>query len=104
MRKAFSLFIFPLVFFSAHGQSFQKGNTVVNVGTGLAIYGVYTYEKNTPYYSNDTAGSYIFPVKLEYGIFNWLGAAFRFNYSNYIEGDSANTQDVNGIDLGVQAN
>lgn len=85
-------------------QTFQQGNTVVNVGTGFALYEVYSYQKNSTAYSNDTAGSFVFPVKVEYGVLDWLGAAFRFNFSNYIEGDSSNTVDINGIDLGLQAN
>jgi len=104
MKKISTLSILFFISCSLFSQSFQKGNTVVNVGTGMAIYKTYSYQKNTTGYFEDTAASYIFPVKVEYGIFDWLGAAFRFNYSNYIEGDSTNTQDINGIDLGFQAN
>ncbi|MEW6467596.1 MAG: outer membrane beta-barrel protein [Bacteroidota bacterium] len=104
MKKIIAALAFAGICLPALAQSFAKGNTVVTVGAGFAFYKVYSYEKDTPYYTNDTAAAFVFPLKVEYGIFDWLGAAFRFNYSNYIEGDSANTQDVNGIDLGLQAN
>ena len=98
------LFVCVCIRFLSQSQTFTQGDVAVNVGTGLAIYSTYVYEKGKTNYQYDTAGAYIFPIKVEYGLLNWLGATFRFNYSNYIEGDSTNTQDINGVDFGLQAN
>lgn len=84
-------------------KSFEKGAMVIEPGIGLGLYKTTFTDKSftPPLSGNDTAGAVLYPLGFEYGVLDWLGCGGKFNYSNYIEGDSASAEKGSGIDFGA---
>jgi hypothetical protein len=100
----------------AQDKAFQKGNMVIDLGVGLGVYGTKVHQEydqdvyvfptgiKTERVKKDTtdaAASFIFPLRFEYGITNWLGVGARLAYSKYAtEKDSVNNYKpkVYGVD------
>ena len=100
------LFICPSLFLldpaSVHAQCFDKGYLIGEAGAGFGFYTTSAYDKTTKTTSNDTSGTFFFPLTVEYGMTKRFGLGGTFKYSNYIEGDSSGTLGVNGFDLVVR--
>lgn len=95
--------LFVSSLFAQKEKCFEKGTIVIEPGIGLGLYKTTVNYKNvTPSVSNsDTSGAALYQIGFEYGALNWLGCGGKFNYSNYIEGESSSSEKWNGIDFGV---
>lgn len=87
---------------STDGQVFQAGNTVVDVGAGLAYYyktlqrtEVKTGANVARTDKSGTISALMIPIQVEHGFRNWFGFGGRFAYSSYIDTTVSNT----GLDL-----
>jgi hypothetical protein len=107
MKKiAIAIVLFTASFISSKAQdkAFEKGNFTVDLGAGFGLYGtkIHTEENKYSYTWNgssfvktkvgitqndttDGAVSTIYPLKVEYGVTNWLGVGARFAFSDYFE-------------------
>ncbi|GAB4134303.1 MAG: hypothetical protein Fur0041_07430 [Bacteroidia bacterium] len=97
---------FLLIAFSLNlsAQAFREGDIIASAGAGIAIYKYqFTDVTNNSVTPRDTSGAWTFPFSAEYGVTNWLGGVFTFNYNNYIEGDSATDENATGIDFLIGA-
>ncbi len=109
----------------AQDKAFEKGNITVDLGIGFGIYGTKIHSEHTSNViswngtqfvstptrikkdTTDGAGSVIYPIKVEYGITNWLGIGARLAYSNYFEERDSITgikPKVSSFDAGIVAN
>lgn len=124
--KEISLSIAAILLFAGVSRSqekaFEKGNVVIDLGAGLGIYGTKIHQEydedryvfptgfqtvRVTQDTTDAAASFIFPLRFEYGITNWLGIGARFAYSNYLEEkDSVNNYQpkVYGVDADLLVN
>ena len=92
---------------STDGQVFQAGNTVVDVGVGLAYYyktlsrvEVKTGANVARTDKSGTISALMIPIQVEHGFRNWFGFGGRFAYSNYMDTTKSNT----GMDLDLLLN
>ncbi|MCC7303333.1 MAG: hypothetical protein IT233_11890 [Bacteroidia bacterium] len=88
-------------------RSFAKGNQLMDGGFGLAFFGnseITWKNPNGPHETDkDTVGSFIFPVRYQYGILDWLGVGGMLRFHNYIEGDKDSTNErAVGFDIGLR--
>lgn len=129
MKKTILLIAFAILttgIMRSQDKAFEKGNITFDLGAGFGLYGTKTHiEENKYAYvwngtgiekvvvgkntkdTTDGAGAGIFPLKVEYGVTNWLGIAARFAYSNWItERDSVSglKAKATSFDAGVMVN
>jgi hypothetical protein len=106
----------------AQDKAFKKGDIVVDLGVGFAVYGTKNHnEYNSRVWNGtsistvritedttDATASSIIPISVEYGITNWFGVGARFGYSKYIaSSDSTNNftkPTVRGLDADLLLN
>lgn len=110
-----------LNFTKAQDKAFKKGDITVDLSAGFDLYGTKLHTEynqqvydlsgsHTVRYTHDTtdgAGGSHFPLKVEYGVTNWLGVGARFNFSNFIEETDSITHikpTTRGIDAGLVLN
>lgn len=99
------------VFITANAQdkAFKKGDITVDLGAGLDLYGTKIHQQSFGYVhdTTDGAGGSHFPLKMEYGITNWLGIGARFNFSKFIQDKDSISHirpTTRGIDAGLVLN
>lgn len=92
---------------STDGIVFQAGNTVVDVGAGLAYYYKILQRTEVKTGANiartdkfGTISALIIPIQVEHGFRNWFGFGGRFAYSSYMDTTKSNT----GLDLDLLFN
>jgi hypothetical protein len=116
--KKFAIIIIACAFLTenlnAQDKAFEKGNVVIDIGTGLGLYATKSHEERTNSLNiriakdtTDGALSAIYPVCFEYGVTNWLGLGARFAYANYLTGNDSTTGNkpkITGIDADLLVN
>lgn len=92
---------------STDGLVFQAGNTVVDVGAGLAYYYKTLIRTEVKTGANiartdnyGTISALMIPIQVEHGFRNWFGFGGRFAYSSYMDTTKSNT----GMDLDLLLN
>jgi hypothetical protein len=125
MKKISLSVVTVLLFIStvrSQDKAFEKGDITVDIGIGIGVYGTKIHEEynedrfnlltgfetvRVKHDTTDAAASVIYPLRLEYGVTNWLGIGARIAYSNYfVEKDTINNYQskVHGIDADFLAN
>ncbi|MDF2436236.1 MAG: hypothetical protein K0Q95_612 [Bacteroidota bacterium] len=94
---------------TAQDKAFQKGNITVDLGVGFDIYGTKIHQEilGLVHDTTDAAGGAHFPLKVEYGVTNWLGVGARFNFSSFIDETDSITKTqatTKGLDAGLVLN
>jgi hypothetical protein len=96
-------------FSKAQDKAFEKGNITVDLGVGFDIYGTKIHQEifGLVHDTTDAAGGAHFPLKVEYGVTNWLGVGARFNFSSFIDETDSITHvqaTTKGLDAGLVLN
>lgn len=84
IKKIAAVFAFTAFAGMLSAQSFDKGTMVAELNFNFGVYKTESQDKINNTKTEDGAASKMYSGSFEYGIFPWLGAGVKLQYSSYI--------------------
>jgi hypothetical protein len=91
------------------GQSFERGNKILNTGIKISIYKILNENEKDENEDDDGGGaaSYTIPVGFEYALSNRIGLGAELGFCNYFTGEDSVTRaiaEASSFDLLIKGN